>query len=766
MVRASHFGPARRDAFVALSVLALVAAGVLAFLQFGGDEPVEPGLALGPESVFDVRAPDGRSDKRALVTGNSIEASLDEVDAAAEPTRVEAQPVAVDSASHLHVKLFVRNGRPTALQGSSDRPLPNVHVELVLAAPGDEYDAPTLARVQGDEDGLVELDLDWSLVEAARAKSAAVRLVARVHEIGWQWNTAERDLPLRPGAVELWLVAYPGGTLIVHTRDASGRDVSAEVVATVLSSNEPHRRIEILSVTTQLGRAALHLKSDQTYEFNATAEHVGSAVALDTFVRFADPPQELEFVLMGPGILRGHVTDMRGGPAAGVELEVELNVHVTATAAEELSAPHGIRGIRAIDGPAKIHDGLGGGITLARTVTDHAGAFEITGLRRDLYRIRAVMRGPPFASVELAPAPVLADGSALALVHDRPYLVVRVVDRAGRAWTHPSWAMMPPPELSNYPNTPSTSWPESPRVRVTASPRSGDRDHEPLRASAVVDGAWIFEVEGRREYEVVLDGGDWSAVTRRVNVPASSGRIDIELLGETRGTGQVLVYILGVDGSNAPEALDIRLVDPETGVVVVAQSPPGEYDRFWPPTLDAPVGTWHLVVEGRENTSSYHNPYGAARSLGRVETMVVVSRGARTEVTMTLPPGARLRLTLRGEPLVDPEPAIPLGDGSSSVGFVEAVRSAFPPGANVTLLESGRAPNSVTFDATGVKDIPIVYDAPAWWAAGPPKLGQTRTSFVLPAGSYTLDVRLPDGRSATRPVVLVEGGITEVTMDF
>ncbi len=745
------------SARVALLVLALVAAGVLTFLHFGGDSLVEAPVAHELEQALDERA-----SSLELGSGASLEARLDEVEAATKPTRVEAQPVASNAAPHLHVKLFVRTRGPHSSDGPVDSPLPNVNVDLVLAAPGDEYDAPPIARVQGDAEGLVELDLDWSLVEAARAKSADARIVARVHELGWQWNTAARELPRRPGAVELWLVAARGGTLLVHTTDASGRRVGAEVVVyTPPVENSPKHRYEMQRDANQFGTFAFHFESEESPEFSAEAEHVGTAVALDTFVRFTDPPQVLELVLKGPGILRGHIRDGRGGSAAGLALEVELDARVRNTNYELA----GTFEFRTADAQPAYRDVVGEGRTIARAVTDQDGAFVIDGLRRDLYRIRVPGPRPLDGAVELTPTPVLADGSELALVRDRPHLVVRVLDSAGRPWTHPSWAHAASATDPESVRAPAISWPSEPRVRVAPTPRVGDTSPAPIRAGAVVGNEWVFDVESGRAHEIVLDGSNLAPIAQRVEVPAGAGRIEVDVRAAPSGIGIVDLQVLDLAGALVREAVMIRIEDPGTNIALVEVASTTNFDKFWPSAFEVPAGSWRLVVEGRERFTHF-NTRGGERTFGRVETPILVRAGEREEIAVHLSLGGRLRLTLRGEPLGDSKPAEPLGDGGSSLVEAEIVKSAMIPGAAVTLLESGRAPVPVMFDESGVEKLAAVYDAPAWWRAGAPKLGQTRTSFVMPAGEYTLDVRLPDGRTATKPVVLVEGDVTDVTIEF
>lgn len=751
------------SARVALLVLALVAAGILALLHFGGDGAIESPVERASTTTVDAVA--------AALAGpielDAAAARMDTPGAVTESARAEAQTVSSSAGPHLHVKLFVRGRGIPSSDNVLDAPLPNVNVDLVFAAPGEEFEAQPVARVQGDAEGLVELDLDWSLVEAARARSVWSRLVARVHESGWQWNTAERDLPSRPGAVEFWLVASRGGTLLVHTTDESGRRVGAEVSVSRLSSNRPIRRFEKMRAANDYGSFAFHFDGEETCEFFAEAEHIGNAVALDTFVHFTDPPQVLELTLKGPGILRGHVRDDRGGPAVGLALEVELaaraawkaepGMRVGATSSDLL----GQLEFTQMTGTSAFRDEVGGGLTRARAVTDRDGAFAIYGLRRDLYRIR--VPGPQSwdSAVELTPAPVLADGSALTLVRDRPHLVVRVVDAAGKPWKHASWTQAPRPELPWDVDTPALSWPTEPRVRVTPTPRVGDTWPTPIRSSAVEENEWVFDVEAGRAHEIVLDGGDLTPRVQRVEVPENAGRIDVDMRAIVGGVGSVDLQVLDLAGTPVEEGLTIRVEDPSTNIVLVQVASTENFSQTWPSTFDVPAGRWRLVVEGREMYTHVNTRRGE-RTFGRVETAIVVRAKQREEVTVRLGLGGRLRLTLRGEPLADSKPTEPLGDRISSLPLMTPML----PGAAVTLLESGRDPVSLTFDESGVKDLAHITHAQAWARAGPPRLGQTRMSFVMPAGEYTLDVRMPDGRKATKPVVLVEGDVTDVTIEF
>jgi hypothetical protein len=97
---------------------------------------------------------------------------------------------------------------------------------------------------------------------------------------------------------------------------------------------------------------------------------------------------------------------------------------------------------------------------------------------------------------------------------------------------------------------------------------------------------------------------------------------------------------------------------------------------------------------------------------------------------------------------------------NSSVG-IENWREVFPSRAALVLLAEGSRPIDVQFTEQWTRSSGAGTHLTKYLA-----LDKQDVSQVLPAGRFTLEARLPGGRVARTPVVLVDGQTTEVALAF
>lgn len=611
-------------------------------------------------------------------------------------------------------------------------------VELVYALPGEEASVRALASARTDAEGRALFALTSDRVATLRAASGAARFGARLREPGWQSNAVADESGARSSSVELTILAQRGGTIVGRVRDALGDPARAEVVA------RPIERLGSSPSTTSNARDgsyALHFPVEGAYEVVVRADGRGTARIREHAVRFTDPPQVLDVELVGPGRVRGRVVDGAGRAVPGLELRVAR------------PAPADRPPYARDEGAA---EGLG--LVEARAATGVDGRFDFTGLRDDVYLVHARLGTDELA---LTPEAVAADGRELEFVVERPRIVVRLVDPTGAAWTGERTA--------GHAFGAEVAWPRVPNVSVGET--SGSVSHA-LVGRVTADGACVFDGVGPGEYDVRLEGGDLAPARRRVRIDEGSGRVDVELVAEPNAIGRLVVIVNELDGEPSRATFAVRLEDVDTRDAVLVHRLGPDHATFWPPGFDTPAGTWRLVVEGREERKHMSAP--VEREHGRVERIVRVVAGAETRVEFAMPPGARLRVTLRGD-------AAPEVAQDRAGGTTESLQGVLADGRRRTI-PAGASGSSTRLGTTHASDATFVLrdgdrvvadvlfaraadEEPSPWASPALRFGATRTSQALPAGSYVLVARTHDGRVVEKRVDLADGVTTDVVID-
>jgi len=542
--------------------------------------------------------------------------------------------------------------------------------------------------------------------------------------------------------VELELALVRGGTLFGRLLDPDGNGVEGDLTLTVAQGDEE----EVYSEKT--GEFALHFDRERMVDIFAHAEGAGTARIVDYEVDFTTSAP-LEIVLVGPGRVRGRVVDHEGRPAAGVELfllAAELYdqwygppvataqvLESTGQGAEHAPAPEEHRGLLR-----------------ATTTTNDRGAFDVRGLRYGTYMVRARTSadGGYGHSAVLTKEPVLGDGSELELVFSRPHLVVSIRDANGVVLTGEVEIVR---KAAPFEDEAEDAWPQP--LSILVAPLPANRDFGDFGARtpgrSVGNGEYVFDVAEGRTYEVGLlaCGIPWMPV--EVDVPLEGGRVDVSLSVPERGASGTLQLDLAYSESvRSRPAIRIRVLDEKTGVSLVSR----KYSSFrgGSPTLELPVGVYRVEVTGCDVFEPHHGRLVGTRRLDRWTSLARIEEGTLLAVAVTLAEGARLKLTLVGEP--DESDLAACDPGWDQERRAEAARLA-----TVHLVRDGVPCESVQFPHK------------SQWGSGQwsrLSLGSTETSQVVSTGNYLLEARLPGGRVASAPVTLAAGQIVLAELSF
>ena len=291
-----------------------------------------------------------------------------------------------------------------------------------------------LATLESDASGRASVELPFDAL-AALGDVRGRYVWARSSGEGLLTQTAARPAPApgdaaappAPGVkpVELRLSYVPGVVVEGRVVDAQGRPVAASVSlgndtgAPMLGRHvgrtdaEGRFRLDAAAEGPSFVRAQARSTAPANSGGLATDQcDLGTGISAGFDVRFDTPPPFVEVVVSGPGALRGTVRDDQGQPVAGLDLLVLV---------AELDDGRG--GARLPQPRANQLDREGRGHIRVTTRTDAEGAFQVLGLRADLYTIRAqvddgdLRGGHP---VGLTPDPVPSQGQLLDLRLTRP----------------------------------------------------------------------------------------------------------------------------------------------------------------------------------------------------------------------------------------------------------------------------------------------------------------------------------------------------------
>ncbi len=696
---------------------------------------------------------------RLLGDGDESQAdAVEPVSPAAAPAGAEAEPAALDARVREVVAAPTQSEAPVAesvavrvvAAGSYGRDaerFPGVAFELLVDGDGDGSGTIVHAG-RTAEDGTAEVEL---------ALDDPAALFAQLAEPGYQERRAvARSERADDGARVITLLVRAGATARGRVVDRERAPFGAEVrlMHWVEREGVPALgRSEAVAHALADGRFALHLDEGDLDDgvplaLFADGGDAGTGVLGGLALALDDLPQDLEIVVAGPGVVRGRVVDASGAPAAALDMRVLL---------AELDQPQGSSVLpEPLAGRRKAE---GGGRLWVALVTDADGRFDARGLRPERYVVRARRAGGTggYRDVLTAPGGVLADGAELRLVHSRSYLAVRLLDADGQ----PRTGEHPTAEYRRYRAFGAPSeWPQTPSVLVARCLARMDEatvDGAALEGAVLSRSEVVFELSEPGRYVVGAIGGGYRGDFTVVDAAPGSGRLEAELRAappQELGAAHVRVFHGNdeIDGDFGQPAFRLYLEHVETAAVLLARDERGSGPPF---RFDAPPGRYRLVAEGEDDVESYHGTLMRGRELDRVEQEIVLVAGDTIDVQLALGAGARLEVTLEGEP--PPVDVTAQGYDESQRDWHERIARS----ATLRLHAPGRRPSTVvrTVEWTGSS------------AAGPHltslfELGATSVSQVVPSGRYELVATLQDGRTAMQGVELVAGEALPVTLRF
>ena len=494
------------------------------------------------------------------------------------------------------------------------------------------------------------------------------------------------------------------------------------------------------------GRFELHVDDPPVDYLYAELPRSGVAVSKLPPRDWRSPLNGLTMNLEGSGSLRGRLIDETGRPAAGVEL------HVGIASLFLENAPSAVPEFQKSDSLVE-----GGGRAWTTVTTKENGAFRVMGLRNAPYVVRTARKGQTNSGL-LTKAPVQPEGQLLTIEHKRPYLAVQLFA--------PTGAQLSGSELecvSPYRSRGLRAWPKSPRIQVLRceeGPTDTVSGRRPLGGGVIRGDEAVFELDSSGgEYWIAVLGGNFDGEPQRVHVPTASGRVEVTFHGrEAVVTGRAKVT-LESDRSAIPEGavhspeFDLYLERLDSGVVVLAQD---EQSGRGPHSFNVPIGQYRLVAEGVPVVDSYHGQLFLGRVFGRTERTIELKRGENLDVTLRLPVGGFLKITVNG--VVLPEDRAAVLAEEPVYGQMEHAEESLENVAKLARLElagPARTPEPVyrTMQLFGYPSLTHQ------WV-----LGATQSSEMLPVGNYELVARMRGGRIARSRVEIRSGEVTEVTL--
>jgi hypothetical protein len=534
--------------------------------------------------------------------------------------------------------------------------------------------------------------------------------------------------------------ATSGATLIGFLMDEQFETYSGHVHARLTCATNEDFVDAGATTAGDDGSFSLQLPKQGLYDVFAEAGDAGTAEVRGFFM--GPGSQKILLMIGGPGIVRGRVLDEAGRAAPDVELMVVL----AAIDHESFFSAWG-------DPRAAALRRAGGGSVVARTRTDADGAFEVHGLRNGSFVVRARTPADPGMSEyphRLNDAAIASDGTAREYAFLRPHLAVRVVNEDGSPW--PDHAAVA--GRDDLGQCKWISWPNL--VDVIAAPSARDatsRDHDRIRmpGSIAQDGEIVFEVEDERMYQVGLLGVVQPWRPQDVRVPRGASRVEVTLtaLAGARA-GELSVSIHDRWSAESRTGLAVRIEDAASGFPLAIESA-GPAMRWM-----LPVGRYRVAVQSHAyGPGGWHGPAEYPPNRGRFETVVEIAHDSPTSVDATVPMGARLDLRLTGEVREQDR------DWIRKWIQVPTDVECWASRAEIVLVPETGWPCSVYFAADAARCF-----GPRTSLTTSLTLGTEQTSHALPAGRYRLEARMPGGRVASAPLVLVDNETVSATLAF
>lgn len=650
-----------------------------------------------------------------------------------------------------------------ARSGFPQAPAAQQPLELGVSVSWKTLGEPLLTVVT-DDDGKALAQLPWNAVldlgDVPRpliwARSQGLGMLRRVEVVkapGQAGETVPLGLHVQPGVLVEGVIVGPDGV-----------PVAGEVSVVILTEWGAASRLLGKAGPDGRFRGEVYTEGPQVFLARGTDDpdydgkswfpgkgefSVGRGVLGVLDLRFEEPPPSITVQLFGPGVLQGHVRDGAGHPAAGLELRAVL---------AERDQGQGV--------PGPLKESLEefivrerGGDSEGVTVTDDQGAFTLRGLRDDRFNIWASF-GHDFPQEQqlLTVDPVPSRGRPLELRLSRPHLAIHVRHQDGSM----------PEEGFTFRESRSrdvaVEWSQQTALMVSITPDDEqwmNLGQTYLSGRATGPGEFIVETDGQRSVDLGVHGGGVPWQPLRVAVPKGSSRIDVDLVIPTPvALGSLVLDVQDGGGDAVLQDIRVRLLGPQSGVILVERRFPYSEADDWPLRWELPGGEYRLVVEGQAALDGHHGYVEQAREHGAFETLVQISAGVERSLTATLGAGAWLQLRLLGTP--DDADLAATRRLFSRTSATEADFESWAGEVSLRLEQPGRWTGCPYFKFAAMANT----SAAGLHLFTSLLLGREATSEMLTPGSYTLVARTPGGRTVRQSVVFVPGQTLPVTIAF
>lgn len=620
-----------------------------------------------------------------------------------------------------------------------------------------------LQLIETGADGRAVMELPWHLAEAP-ADGKPPWLWVRSQGMGLLTRVARRRAPNAPGESASLAVTIQTGVVVTGRilgpdgEPAAGRVDWWSFGDEGVTSGFVGKAGADGLFSGELTRAGTHGLLAKGYSardaslanaFNDPSLQLGTGLSELFEVRFDEAVPFIEVQVFGPGVIRGRILDAAGAPAAGISL-----MAVVAALDGEAS------GTAIPYSRTRDIDQEGRGNARVYMVTDTNGAFEARGLRDDLFNVRAAdlalnLSGFPLL---LTPQPVPSHGEPLELQLSRPHLAIHVTQADGS---------LPPESFSALRmgriGSDLDEWPEAPGLLVILGWEDvpvNKRYGGYLKARATGPGEFIVELDDDVTVVVGALGGDLPWRPLQVNVPPGAGRVDVDLvMPEPARPGTLVLDVVDSAGEPVVQQLRVRVSESSSGVTLVDKPFDILREGDWPLRLSLPEGEYDLLVEGHPWIDWHHGTVVYRRGHGKHEQPLLISPAQEIHVTSSISDGARLSLSIHGQPTAADRQAVrdwdPREDTDEFVEFWARY-------VELHLEREGRWPERVDFPKYTEDGTPAVSRRLLSGIA----LGSEGVSEMLSPGEYTLVATTQGGRTVRRDVRLIAGQTLAVTLSF
>ena len=507
---------------------------------------------------------------------------------------------------------------------------------------------------------------------------------------------------------------------------------------------------------TEDGRFEVHFSESAEVDFLARSLGHGSGSLSRVQLDVGQPPQELIIEVDGAASIVGRLVSSDG--------RVPLPTELRAVSVGLLGQKRALFGSRVSKKEAR----EGGGLLDATTTISADGRFRFGGIRPGEFTVLArVQLTDGVGYLDVCETVATDHPEPIEATLDLSYLVVSLVDVDGQPWV--------PKAVSEVQAKPAnvagrTAWPSAPSVRVW---EAGPIGAPPILNSPGSNQLWledealsqphrrIYRVPEGRQYQVSVTGGPFPGTIHQVDVPEGEGAVLAQFQAEpSSGFGVLEVSVSGIDQRYLRENYRAEVLDAQTRSGVILSN---LFSGEGPYRFDLPSGDYDVRIRGVAMHTS-HGTMGPPDS-SYVTHRVSITPGETTHQRFALRKGGKLEVTILCE---TPSTRAVARKGLHVNGsdplflFGRQASAGEPPRcvAKLALLHPSGGAEIVVRQAVGMLALSYPYRADSFPS------GQAWTSASVSAGTFTLYVRLNDGREQRLPITIAEGATTPVTIAF